>query len=165
MYEGTFKDEKSLSQKIDHLTEKLEEEKTKKKPKFRMTGKAKISKQKIRKGYATICVINENKSINLTREPIKDSVVKLQDGNDVTFHAVDSNDVLNYKGKPFLIIPKIKKNPYNPATGDNETYGHKYILARMESEKLSLKKKMGWGVGIIGLVIAAIIGYSVLFGG
>lgn len=165
MYESAFKDEKSLSKKIDDLAEKFDESKSKKKPKFKMPWKAKVNKQKIRKGYATILVVKENKGVDFIREPIKDSVVTLQEGNEISFHAIDSDDILNYKGKPFMIISKNKKNPYNPAKGKNETYGHKYILARMESERLSLKKKMGWGIGIGGLIIAAIIGYSVLFGG
>lgn len=165
MYESAFNEKKGLGEKLDDITRKLDEQKTKKKPKFRIPWKAKVSNQKMKRKYATVLIIHENKSVEFTREPINDSVVKLQEGNEVTFHAIDSDDILVYKGKPFMILPKNKKNPYNPAKGDNETYGHKYILARMESEKLSLKKKMGWGLGIGGLIIAGIIGYSVLFGG
>lgn len=153
-----------IKETLDEINQKLEE-KDEKKPKFRMPWKAKIGKVKMKKGYATILTIKENNVVDFIREPIKDSVVRLQEGNDVSFHAVDSEDVLTYKGKPFMIIPKIKKNPYNPAKGDNETYGHKYILARMESEKLTLKGKMGWGLSIGILVIIGIVVYSVLTGG
>ncbi len=154
-----------IQEDIKDIKERLGEKEEEKKPKFKLPWKAKVSKPKMKKGYVTILTIKENNVVDFIKEPIRDSVVKLQEGNDVTFHAIDSKDVLSYKGKPFMIIPETKKNPYNPAKGDNETYGHKYILARMESEKLTLKGKMGWGLSIGILVIIGVIVYAVLTGG
>lgn len=154
----------SLKKEVESLKEEVESQKKKPK-KFRLPGRGKVSKGQVKKGYLTILVVNENGAVDFRKEPLKDSTVKIRDNENLTFHAVNPEDVLSYNGKPFVIIPRNKKNPYNPSKGDNQTYGDKYILARMESEGLSLKKKLGGlGMSIAGLVVGGIILYSVFFG-
>ena len=150
-----------MQQDIEEIKEQLKEEKEKKKTKkFRLPFKAKVSKRRLREGYVTVMVINENKNVDFTREPIKDGTYNIGD----TFHAVQSEDVLFYKGRPLVIQPKKKLNPYNPLDKKNETYGQKYVMARMEGDKLTLKKKLGWGMSIGFIIVIGIIAYAVITG-
>ncbi len=150
---------KSLKEQLQEINKKLDEKKKKPK-KFRLPWKARVGKKKVREGYATIVEIQENKNIDFIKERITDGTINL--GN--TIHAVDPNDIFFYKGKPLIFQCKNKLNPYNPLKGEHETYGQKYVMARMEGDKLTLKKSLGWGLSIGILIVAAIIGYSVLFG-
>ena len=149
-----------IQQDIEEIKEQLKEEKEKKKTKkFRLPFKAKVSKRRMREGYTTVMVVNENRNVDFTREPIKDSTYNLND----TFHAIQSEDVLFYKGRPLVIQVKKKLNPYS-SDGDNETYGQKYVMARMEGDKLTLKKKLGWGMSIGFIIVIGIIAYAVITG-
>jgi len=38
-------------------------------------------------------------------------------------------------------------------------------MSRMESDKLTLKRQLGWGMSIGVLIIVGIIGYSIFSGG
>lgn len=154
-------EETTLKEEIQKLTEVISSGGIKKSKKFKLPLKAKVSKSKLGKGYVTVAVINENKHIDLTREPIVDSTIKVKD----TFHAIDEEEIFFYKGKPFVFQAKNKLNPYNPLKGSNETYGQKYVMARMEGDKIITKKKMGWGIGIGVLVIIGIAVYYLLAGG
>jgi len=154
-------DNRTLKDRIEAL-EGLTKEEYKPK-KFRLPGKGKISKAKMKKGYVTIATINDNKEIDFTKDRIIDGTIKLQ-GGDLSFHAVDPSDIFSYKGKPFIFQPKRKLNPYNPLEGKHETYGQKYIMARMEGDKISLKKSMGWIGWVLGLIVLAVIGYAVISG-
>lgn len=158
MSDITFRDEVKMLRK--EIAE-AHENNNKKSKLFRLPSRAKLSNGKISKGYATVQVIKQNGAVEFTREPIVASTVKLED----TYHAVDGEDILTYKGKPFLIIPEIKKNPYNPNNGANETYGQKHIRNRMLNETIQEKKKIGGlGIGIGILIIAGIIVYALISG-
>lgn len=148
-----------INEKLDKIESMLEEKKEKPK-KFRLPWKARIGNRKVREGYATIIEIKENKNIDFRKERLKDGTINLDD----TFHAVHPDDIFFYKGKPVIIQCKTKLNPYNPLKGEHETYGQKYVMARMEGDKLTLKKSLGWGLSIGLIVIIGIIGYSVIFG-
>ena len=91
--------------------------------------------------------------------------LSLHDALPISFHAIGSKDIFFYKGKPFIFQPKRAQNPYNPLKEEHETYGDKYILARMEGDKIIGKKKaLGWGITIGGLIILGIIAYSFITG-
>lgn len=154
-------DKKSLTERIEAL-ESLE---TKANPpkKFRMPYRGKVGKAKMKKGYITVVTINDNKSVDFTKDRIIDGTIKLQ-GGDLSFHAVDPEDVFTYKGKPLIFQAKRKLNPYNPLSGKHETYGQKYVMARMEGDKISMKKSIGWIGWVLGIIILAVIGYAVLSG-
>ena len=153
--------------------EELENQEKKKKKKFRLPFKAKISNRKMREGYVTVLIIRDNRNIDFVKEPIIDSTFKLND----TIHALEDKNVFFYKSKPFIIQPKKKLTQYNPKEVEviqndkdpldcpNQTYGQKYVMARMESDKLTLKKQIGWGMSIGVLVIVGIIVYSLFTGG
>ena len=148
--------EPTLKEKIDELYYGNQ----KKIKKFKIPLKSRIGKKKMKDGYVTIVKIEDNKNIDFTREPIVDGTIKMVD----SFHAINSDDVFFYKNKPIIFQPKRKLNPYNPLAGDHQTYGQKYIMARMKSDSIISKSKMGWGAGIGGLVLIGIIAYAILAG-
>lgn len=156
-----MEEEKSLKDELKEMRVLLRGEEEKKVKKFNLPFKARLSKGKVKKGYATVAVIRENKAIDFIREPIVDGTIKL-DGD--TFHAVSDEDIFLYKNKPFIFQAKNKLNPHNPLSGKNETYGQKYIMARMEGDKIVGKKKIGWGISIGALIIIAVIAYALIAG-
>jgi hypothetical protein len=153
---------KPLREEISELKEMISETSKKKKKKpFRLPLKARLGNSKIKKGFVTVAIINDNMSIDFTKEAIIDGTIKLND----TFHAVEDFDIFNYKGKPFVFQAKSKLNPYNPLEGKHQTYGQKYVMARMEGDKITAKKNLGWGVSIGVLIIVGIIAYALITGG
>ena len=149
-----------INERLAALEAQVDAGNIKKPKKMKLPAKGKVSNLKMKKGYVTVIEIGENKNLDFRREPIVDGTIKLDD----TFHAINSEDVFLYKGKPAIIQCKNKLNPYNPLKGKHETYGQKYVMARMEGDKLTLKKKIGWGISIGLIAIVGIIGYSVLTG-
>jgi len=152
------KNHKTLKERIESLEGKKGNGK---KRKFFIPFKAKVGNKSMRDGYVSVVVVEDNHNIDFRKEKIIDGTIKLDD----SFHAIKSKNIFFYKGKPFIFQPKRKQNPYNPLAGKHETYGDKYILARMEGDKIVGKKRsIGWGVGIGGLVILGIIAYSFISG-
>jgi len=152
----------SLTDELAEIKELLKTNNKVKKPKkFKLPWSAKVGNSKLKRGYVTIQVIEENGSLSFRKEPIVDGTIKLED----SYHAIADMDILYYKGKPFIIQAKNKLNPYNPLRGEHETYGQKYVMARMEKDRIIGKKKLGLGVGIGALVIGAVIIYALITGG
>lgn len=135
-----------------------------KEKKFRLPFGSKIGKKKAKEGWVTVVTINDNKSLNFTKAKIIDGTIKLEKG-DLSFHAIAEEDIFFYKNKPIIFQPKRKLNPYNPLMGQHETYGQKYIMARLEGDKISVKKGLGWGMSIGAIIIIAIVAYAFLTGG
>jgi hypothetical protein len=157
------KEELSLKEKIDFLLQEKAKDKYKTK-KFRLPWGTKVTKGLMKKGYITVVTMHDNKNINFSKHKIVGGTVKL-DGDPISIHALDTEQMFFYKGRPFIFQPKSKLNPWDPLSGENETYGQKYVMARMEGDKLSVKKsfgKIGW---IVVLVIVGIIAYTLLTGG
>ena len=152
--------EPTLKEKIDELYYQKNNGNQKKAKNFKLPFKARLNKKKMRDGYVTIVKIEDNKNIDFTREPIIDGTIKLKD----TFHAVDSDEVFFYKNKPLIFQSKRKLNPYNPLAEEHQTYGQKYIMARMKGDSILSKKSMGWGAGIGALILVGIIAYSIIAG-
>tara|TARA_R100000750_G_C2343899_1_gene95420 strand:- start:335 stop:814 length:480 start_codon:yes stop_codon:yes gene_type:complete len=155
---------KTLRDELKEVKKLLgEKEGTKKKRRkdFKLPFKARVGNNKLKNGYLTIAVINDNMGVDFRKEQIKDGTVKIDD----TFHAVEEFDIFNYKGKPFIFQAKSKLNPYNPLKGDNETYGQPYVMARMEGDKITSKKKVGLGISIGVLIIVGVIVYALFTGG
>lgn len=153
-------EEKSLRDEIQELKDIVRTTALPKQRKFKLPYKAKLNKSKLKQGYITIGIINENKTVDFVKEPVIDGTIKLGD----TYHAVADFDVYNYKGKPFIFQAKSKLNPYNPLDGQHETYGQKYVMARMEGDRITAKKKIGWGLSIGLIVVVIIIIYFLMKG-
>ena len=160
---GIMEDTKSLRDEVlelkDLIKNKVEGKNSSKK--FRLPWKARVNRLKLKKGYITIGVIEDNMNLDFRKEPIIDGTIKL----DNTYHAVEEFDIFNYKNKPFIFQCKSKINPYNPLKGEHETYGQKYVMARMEGERIISKKQMGWGISIGILIIVGVIIYALATGG
>ena len=163
--EGEYKRDLTLGEKLDKLTRHMEnsepapEKKISKK--FRLPFRARLSKARLNKGYATVIEIGENNAINFRREQIIDATIKL----DNTYHSVTSDDCLSYKGKPAVIIPRKSKVPYNPNNTKNTTFSQKHIMSRMMNETLDTKKKLGGlGMSIGAIILLAVLGYAFIAG-
>jgi hypothetical protein len=167
--------EKSLKQQLKEINAKIDlAKKQPKGKKFKLPWGKKVSNSQLKKGYATIEVVGENKEIDFVKEPIVDGTIKVGEN----YYAVDELDIFTYKGKPFVHLPKTKVNPWNPLSfyvdtertydgktmDKNEIYGQKYIMARMKSDFISAKAKIGWGMTIIGLLILGVIAYAFISG-
>jgi len=155
---------KPLAEMVKELYE--DKHSDKKKKKFRLPRKGKVSKGKIKKGFMTIQRIDDNGNVAFEKQRIKDATYQLSTGD---YHTSNKKDILSYKGKPFVIQAVKKLNPYNPnkivdgkvvepLEGVNETYGQKYIRARMLADTIKVKGKGG------RIIIWLLIGGAVLFG-
>jgi hypothetical protein len=159
--------EENIKDKIDSLNSKMDEIlETKSKVKgFKLPSKAKLSKSKVKKNWVTICKINENRAVDFTREPINNQTI-IVDG---VPRLATGEDVLNYKGKPMMILPSWSVKPFSPSENykksieDNlNTKGHALLLARMKAGVIDIKKKMNMWLIVGLLAIAGIVLYVVL---
>lgn len=154
------KTELSLRDELRRLSENLEESIEKKQTKkFKLPFKGRVNKKKIKEGWASICYINENKGVNFMRVPIKEGTVLI---NGIP-HVATPDYVLNYKNKPFMIVPSWNIEPFSPSKNLNEAQeknktnvGYKLILNTLKSEQIQQKPK--FNIGIILIILAVIIG-------
>ncbi len=162
--DNLYKSEPTLGEKVDKLTELVEGGVIEKKKvkKFRMPFRGKVNKSRLKRGYVTVVEISENNVINFRREQMKDNTIKMGD----TFHAVDSEDCLIYKGKPLLIIPKKSDVPYSPNRVENNTFKQKHIMSRMMNETLeNTKAKLGGlGMSIGAAILIGVVAYAFIAG-
>ena len=157
-------DSKPLREKVDEMYDAW---KDKKKKKIKIPRKAKVGRAKIKKGYIGVLRIDENGNISGYRTKIEGSCYN---SSKHTYHATDGSEILKWEGKyPVLIQPTWKKNPLlisKEAGAINETYGQKYIKAKMLGDVIKVKKNSGFGIAwIIGLAIAGYVIYSIFKGG
>jgi len=161
-------DEIPLKEKVDKIFEQLNPDKdsSTKKKRIKIPRKAKVRRGKIKKGWIGIIKIAENGNISGEKQKLIDSSIRLKDG---TYHTSDGREVLFWEGKyPVLIQPTWKNNPIMIKKDEekNETYGQKYIRARMISDTIKVKKERAKAlIWLIGLGIAGYIAYSVFLGG
>ena len=148
-----------INERLEKI-EQLLEKKDKKPKKFNFPWKAKIGNKKVNEGYVTIIEIKPNKNVIFKKEKIIDGTIKLDD----TIHSLNSDDIFLYKRQPLVFQFENRLNPYNPLKEENETYGQKYLMARMEGDKLTHKRKIGLGISIGLIIIAGIVIYSLIAG-
>lgn len=148
--------QKSLREEMKELKEIFEEteKKKSKERKFKIPRRARINKRKMKQGYVTIAVVRDNKNVDFIKEKLDNSTYKL-DGD--TYHVSDEESVYFHKGKPIVFQPKKRQNPVNLLKDNNETYGHKLIMARMLTDRIKPKGNYG------ALIIWVILGIGVLY--
>lgn len=146
----------SMKQKIDSIFNDLQTEKKKTKKHFKLPRKAKVSKNKKKKGYITLIKIKENRGLDFEKQPIVDGTVTTKEG---TYHAVSDLDTFYYKNQRWAILPTKKKNPWNPLDGSNETYGQQYIMAKMRADA----QKSGGGISTTTIIVIVAIIAGVYF--
>lgn len=133
--------------------------------KIRIPRRAKVRRGKIKKGWVGIVKIDENGNITGEKQKVEDSTIRLKDK---TYHANDGSEIGLWEGKfPIMIQQTWRKNPIKIRRGDdaNETYGQKYIMARMLGDTIKIKAGGAMGlVYIVGFLIAAYVGYMALTG-
>jgi hypothetical protein len=145
-----------LKEKIDTIFNQLEKENTSgikifRRKKMKLLRKSKVRRMRRKKGWIGILRIDENGNISGEKQKIEDSTLKLKDG---TYHSTDGSEVLFWEGKfPVLVQETRKKNPVRFNSGENQTYGQKYIIAKMLKDTIKVKPKLGGGI-IIWIVVA-----------
>lgn len=163
-------EEDNIKTKIDRLSEKMDEiiqqEEKKKIKGFKLPSKGKLSKSKVKQNWVTILKINENKGVDFTRQQIEDETIMV----DNVPRIATGESVLNYKGKPLMIVPSWRVEPFSPTkdfreslTDGSNTKGYALLLARMKKGILEpVKKKLPIGIILVVLAIIGIVAYVVL---
>ena len=137
--------------------------------KWKLPFSARVSKAQVKKGYATILVVKDNREVAFTKAPINEGTLDIEGMPRIA----TADHTLSYKGKPFYIIPSWSLKPFSPVENYSEvekekmnTAGRRLILSKLETERIA-PKKAGWGIGgwaILGIVIL-IAGWYLLKGG
>jgi len=156
-----MEEEKTLKDEISKLNRNFEELVAKKEvKKFRLPWSSRVSKFKAKEGYASICYINENRGIKFLKAPIKEGAI-IVDG---TPHLATTDYMLNYKNKPFLIVPSWNTEPFAPEKNLDEaakekrtTYGYRLLLNVLKNEQMQSKKAVSAGMIFI-ILIAIVVG-------
>ena len=157
-----------LREDVDELKELMKKDKLKEK-KFKIPFGRKVGKGQRRKNFVTVLIIYENGTIEFKKYKIEDQVIM----HDLIPRLAASGYVTFFKGNPFIILPNWSVEPFSPLehyqksliNGTNNV-GMKLLLAKMQSSTIADKKQMpGWIKWVIGLGLAAVIGYALITGG
>ena len=140
-----------------------------KEKKFKYPFGKKVGKSQRKKNYVTIQTLNENGTCDFKKYQITDQVVM---HNLIPRLASTGYVMHDRKGNPLIILPEWSVEPYSPQTAYTKSLsdgsnvnGYKLLMNKMELEKTDTKKKMGnLGKWIIGIALAAIIGYALISG-
>ena len=160
---------KTLSEEVKEikeiLTKQSDEEKVvkpKKPRQFRIPGRAKINRNKAKKNYATVMIVNENGNVDFVREQIVDQSIMV----DKVPRIATADVVCQYKGKPLIIQPLWSVKPFSRADHYMETErqmlntkGYKVLMDRMRKEALQAKKALSWWLIIGGLILLGVVVY------
>ncbi|MCK9371128.1 hypothetical protein M0R04_14545 [Candidatus Dojkabacteria bacterium] len=153
--ETTLRDEiRNLGRKLEN--KKIEEEKHKK---FKFPRVAKLTQKKSKEGYASVCFINENRDVKFLKLPIKEGSV-IYNGSP---YIASTDYMLNYKNKPFLIIPTWDIAPFSPQKQYDDAFeqkrlnvGYRLVLNTLKSEQI--KPKASFGSAWIWIAVIALVG-------
>lgn len=135
---------------------------------FKLPWKAKLTKGKIKKDWAIVQVINQNRNMDFIKAQIKDGCIEV-----AGFPRIATTDyMLSWKGHPWIIIPEWSIKPFSPVENYEETVkekmnmsGRRGVLSTLEIE--AIKKKGGFGIVgwiILGVIILG-VGYYLISGG
>ncbi len=141
-----------------------------KEKKFRFPFGKKVGRSQKKKNYVTVQLLMENGTYDFKKYQVEDQTIlhKL-----IPRLATAGHVMFNKKGNPLVILPEWSVEPFSPKShfdkslnNGTNTKGFAILMSRMKSEQISSKKPMGnlfkW---IIGIAIAAVIGYALLTGG
>lgn len=159
--------EKTLRDDIQELIEVVKQnEQKKKQKKFRLPFRSRVSKRKVKEGYAIICYINENKGVDFFKLPVEEGTIMAKGAP----HIATAKYMLNHKNKPFMIVPSWNTEPFSPERDMTDasdrktlTVGQRLLLNRLKAEVVKPKMKIGFGTIILFLIGAAVAIY--LFSG
>ena len=157
------KKEIPLKEKIDTIFEKLNEQPnfSSRKRKLRIPRRAKVRRTRIKKGWVGIIKIDENGNISGEKSKIEGGVFTLKDG---TYHVTDGKEIRFWNGRfPVIFQPTWRINPihFSKDVSDiNQTYGFKYIQAKMLKDTIKTKGKGMTSILVIVLLLVG--GYLLL---
>lgn len=166
---GMQEDIKELKKIVTEQSEETKNNKKKKERKFKIPGTKRVRPHQTKKNFVTIIKINDNGSIDFDKQMIDEQTIVI----DGIPRLASANYVMHYKKNPIIIQPSWSVEPFSPVEklekslndGSNTT-GYKILLAKMKSDMQGAKKQMGGMIKwILGLGLAAIIGYAILTGG
>ena len=121
---------------------------------LRLPNRAKVRGSRAKKGWLGVLVVDENGNIHGAKIQLKDSAFKLKDG---TFHSSEGKEKLLWNGRFPVIIQSAKRiNPVDFSKEENQTYGQKYIMAKMLGGLVMSKKKAAGGLVVLA-VLAAVV--------
>lgn len=169
--------EPAMKEKVDEIYTALKDTNKKK---IKIPRKAKTRKRQQKQGYIGAIYFDENGTVR--GEKVKVQGGSFAEKKEIKYHATDVSEIYFWEGKfPVIFQPTWRMNPINPRkfvrevkdeSGNlryivNETYGHKFIMAKMLSDAIKIKNK-GGGMSIfliIALIIGGYIAYTTFFGG
>ena len=160
-----------IQEDIQELKEIMKTDKLKEhEKKFKLPWGKKVSKSQKSKNFVSILILNENGVYEWKKYRIEDQTILHE-----TIPRLASSGYVMFdkKGNPLIILPNWSVEPFSPMASykesiedGNNTVGFSLLMARMEKEKITSKPKMGNGLKwILGLALAAIIGYALITGG
>jgi hypothetical protein len=147
--------EPTLKEKVDTIYGMIDSSKKDnvKIKKIKIPRRAKVRKGKLKKGWIGVLRIDENGNISGEKQKIEGSVFREKEG---IYHATNGKEILFWQGKFPIVIQESKSiNPIIFNNGENQTYGQKYIMARMLSDTIKMKK--GGGAMIIWILVIGVI--------
>lgn len=159
-----------LEQELKEIKSLLKQaEEAKKTKKFKLPFGKKVGTAQAKKNWILTIKINENGHLNFLKHQIDEQTI-MEEG---VPRLATNQYVLFYKKTPVIILPSWSVEPYSPTqefkksleNGSN-TAGYKILMAKMLKETVSPKKEMSGIIKwIIGLGLAALIGYALITGG
>ena len=164
-----MEEEFNLKDEIRRLKEKIDQEEPKKekKKRFKLPGKAKLSRKNLKDGYVTICYIKNNRDVEFFKVPIDESTTMIKG----VPRLATTDDMLFFKKNPLLIVPEWSIKPFSPTDHYDDTVkerlrsaGYALLMNRMQKETLSLKKKMSGWIIILIIAVIGVIGFFLLGG-
>jgi hypothetical protein len=161
---GSLKDE---IRKLNESVGKLAEGGEKKPREFKLPFSKRVKGASAKKNYATVMLIQENGEVTFKKEKIDNQVIHI----DGVPRIATGDMVLRYKKNPMIIQPSWSVKPFSPTENYADTEkqnlnvkGYKLLMTIMKQEAISKKTSFGWGLAILGLIIAGVIVYALFFG-
>jgi len=165
---GLQDDLKEIKEKL--IKQEAENEKPKKKPrKFKIPFAKRVNPKQAAQNYVTVIKINENGFLDFKKDRIIEQTIMV----DGVPRLATPEYVLHYKKNPCIIQPSWSVKPYSPEDAVKKSMddgsnvkGYKILMARMKSDTLGAKPQVGGLVKwVVGIILAAIVGYALLTGG
>lgn len=141
-----------------------------KEKKFRFPFGKKVGRSQKKKNYITVQLLMENGTYHFKKYQIIDQTII---HNLIPRLATAGLVMFDKKGNPLVILPEWSVEPFSPKKHFEDSLkdgsnvkGFAILMSRMKSEQITSKKTMGNALKwILGLAVAAIIGYALLTGG
>ena len=156
-----------IEEELKEIKAELKEKKEVKE--FRLPWKAKVGKAKAKKNWVGILKINENGNINASKQQIIEQTIVIDD----VPRLATANYVLRWKKYPVIIMPSWSTEPFSPVANKEKSLedgsniaGYRLLMNRMKLN-VDVKKGLGgnWWKWLLGIGLAAIIGYALITGG